>query len=70
MPLVIAPIGKSFKVTKCSLDEKTSKHLQNLGLLPGAEVVVVKENNGDVIIQIKESRIALNKMLARKIFVA
>ncbi|MDF9824929.1 ferrous iron transport protein A [Breznakia sp. PF5-3] len=70
MPLVIAPIGKSVKILKCHLDDKTSKHLQNLGLLPGAEVVVVKENSGDVIVQIKESRIALNKQLARKILVA
>ncbi|MDQ0363147.1 FeoA family protein [Breznakia pachnodae] len=70
MPLVLAPVGKTLKVLKCSLDEKTGKHLQNLGLIPGATVVVVREKDGDVIVQVKDSRIALNKQLARKILVA
>jgi len=70
MPLVLAPVGKTVKIMRCQLDEKTGKHLQNLGVIPGATIVVVKEKNGDVIVQVKESRIALNKQLARKILVA
>lgn len=70
MPLIIAPLGKSVKVMKYSLDEGSEKRLRDLGLVPGCEIAVVQESGGDLIIQVKDARIALNKSLARKIFVA
>ncbi|TDW19915.1 ferrous iron transport protein A [Breznakia blatticola] len=70
MPLIIAPLGKSVKVLKYSLDEGSEKRLRDLGLVPGCEIAVVQESGGDLIIQVKDARIALNKSLARKIFVA
>ncbi|MFV0381699.1 MAG: ferrous iron transport protein A [Breznakia sp.] len=70
MPLALAPLGKEVKVIKYSLESNVMKHLHDLGLFPGATVVVVKENGGDVIVQVKESRIALNKQIAKKIIVS
>ncbi|MDH6367021.1 MULTISPECIES: FeoA family protein [unclassified Breznakia] len=70
MPLIIAPLGKSVKVMKYSLDEGSEKRLRDLGLVPGCEIAVVQESGGDLIIQVKDARIALSKSLARKIFVA
>ncbi|OCN06372.1 hypothetical protein A4S06_01250 [Erysipelotrichaceae bacterium MTC7] len=70
MPLIIAPIGKSVKVLKYSIDEGSEKRLRDLGLVPGCQIAVVQECAGDIIVQIKDARIAINKTLARKIFVA
>lgn len=69
MPLTIAPNG-DFKIIKINADAKTSVHLNNLGVIPGAEVSVISKSNGNLIIKIKESRLAINKQLACKIFVA
>lgn len=69
MPLVIAPIGKEMVVVKCRLEDSLKRHLENLGLLCGSKIIVLKENNGDVIVQIKNARVALNKDLASKIVV-
>ena len=69
MPLIIAPIGKEMTVVHCRLETSVRKHLENLGLLAGAKVSLIKENDGDVIVQIKEARIALNKQLASRILV-
>lgn len=70
MPLTIAPIGKQMKVTKVLVDEKTKRHLENLGILTGSLITVVAESGGDLIIKIKDGRVGLNKQIASKIFVA
>lgn len=70
MPLTAAPIGKDLKVTKVAADEKTRRHLENLGILSGAIVVSLSEINGNVILKIKDGRLALDRQLATKIFVA
>lgn len=69
MPLIIAPVGIEVTLVRCTLEPALKRHLEDLGLLSGVKVKVIKENEGDVIIQIKESRIALNKQLASQIFV-
>ena len=69
MPLIIAPIGKEVEVVKCQLEKSLKKHLENLGILSGCKLMVIKETNGDVIIQVKDARIALNKQLASRIIV-
>lgn len=70
MPLIIAPSGKPLRVVKMSVEEKLKMHLANLGILAGAEIVLLSQQNGDVIIKIKDSKLALNKQLATKITVA
>ena len=55
MPLVVAPIGRELRVIKILTDEKTKKHLENLGI---------------TICSIKDGRLALDKSVATKIFVA
>ncbi len=70
MPLMIAPIGENLKITKVSTDEKTKRHLENLGILEGESVLILSQQSGSIIIKIKEGRIALDKRLAGKIFVA
>lgn len=67
MPLVLAPLNKSLEIIRCRVDESTKKHLVDLGIISGEKIVLIQENAGSMIIQVKDGRIALNKDLASKI---
>lgn len=70
MPIFAAPVGVDLKVTKVLADEKTKRHLENLGILAGSSVMLVSQSNGNIIVKIKDGRVAINKQLAMKILVA
>ena len=71
MPIVFAPKNVLLKVLKVLIkDEKTKRHLENLGILVNSEFMILSESNGDIILRIKDTRLALNKDTALKIFVA
>lgn len=71
MPLVFAPKNVLLKVIKLLIkDEKTKRHLENLGILINSEFTILSESNGDIIIRYKDTRLALNKDTALKILVA
>ena len=70
MPLPVAPIGKDLTVARVSADEKTKRHLENLGVLTGATLVALSENGGNLILKVKDGRLAIDRQLAMKIFVA
>ncbi len=69
MPVVFAPQGKKLRVIKVLAEEKTKKHLENLGITIDSELVVLSEGGGSVIVSVKDSRLALDKDLATKILV-
>ncbi len=70
MPIVLAPINQMLKITKVLVDEKTKRHLENLGMMVNAEIMVLSHVNGDVIVKVKDGRLAINKETASKILVA
>ncbi|CCY07517.1 putative ferrous iron transport protein A [Coprobacillus sp. CAG:698] len=70
MPLFIAPIDVELKVAKILVDEKTKKHLLNLGVNVGSTIKVISNSQRDVIVKILETTLALNKETAMKIIVA
>ncbi|MCI6014192.1 MAG: ferrous iron transport protein A [Coprobacillus sp.] len=70
MPLFIAPIDVELKVAKILVDEKTKKHLLNLGVNVGSTIKVISNSQKDVIVKILETTLALNKETAMKIIVA
>lgn len=70
MALAFAPFGKEFTITNINVDEKTKRHLENLGILIGGRVTSIFDMNGDVVLKVKDGRLALNKALAMKITVA
>ena len=49
--------------------EETRRFLENLGFVPGGEVTVVSEIDGNMIVNIKDSRVAIGKDMANKIMV-
>ena len=70
MPLVVAPIGKSLIVKRILTDDKTKKHLESLGITIGSTLSIISASGGSVICLVKDGRLALDKNLATKIFVA
>lgn len=70
MPIVVAPENTLLRIIKILVDEKTKRHLENLGILVNANVMVLSRNDGNIIIKVKDGRLALNKDTALKIFVA
>ena len=70
MPIVMAPVDVELKVVKVLVDEKTKRHLENLGILVNANLTIISKTNGNIIVKVKEGRLALNKDTAMKIFVA
>ncbi len=69
MPLIFADTGESYIIKKISGSPEIKKHMENLGFVVGAEASVVTETGGNLIVNIKESRVAISKEMARKIFV-
>ena len=70
MPLLNAPLNTKLKIIKILVDEKTKRHLENLGVLVNALVTIISQTEGNVIVKIKNVRLAINKATAMKIFVA
>ena len=69
MPLTMAAVGESFLIKKINGKEETRRFLENLGFVAGSEVSVVSEICGNVIVQVKESRVAISREMAQKIIV-
>ncbi len=69
MPLIIASIGEENTIRRVGGNTETKKHLTNLGFVVGGNVTVVSSVAGDLIVNVKESRIALNREMAGKIMV-
>lgn len=68
-PLAMADRGVAAKVCSLRGNEEQRHFLQSLGFAPGAEVTVVSELAGDLIVDVKGSRIALGRQIAHKIMV-
>lgn len=69
MPLVLAEKEKPQIIKKIGGSEEVKRHLENLGFNVGGTVAVVNSLAGNVIVRVKEARIAINEDLARKIMV-
>ena len=69
MPLTMASIGEANTIRKVGGNEETKRFLENLGFVAGAEITVVSAIGGNVIVNIKDSRVAINQDMARQIMV-
>lgn len=69
MPLSMAKAGETNVIKKVGGKEETRKFLENLGFVAGAAVTVVSEIGGNLIVNIKDSRVAIGKDMANKILV-
>lgn len=69
MPLTMAKVGESATIKRVGGKEDTRKFLENLGFITGGVVTVVSEISGNLILNVKDSRVALGKDMANKIIV-
>lgn len=70
MPLTMVKVGDINIIQKVGGKEETRKFLENLGFVIGAEVTVLSVIGGNVIVSIKDSRIAINSDMAKHIMVS
>ena len=66
MPLSLADIGEENTVKKIGGSPEVKKHLENLGFVVGGNVTVVTSLGGNVIVNVKGSRVAISEEMARK----
>ena len=69
MPLILAAAGETNTIRKVSGNPEVKKHLEDLGFVVGGEVTVVSAIGGNLIVNVKESRIAISREVAGKIMV-
>ena len=69
MPLMLAGIGEENTIKKIGGSPELRKHLENLGFVVGGNVTVVAALGGNVIVNVKESRVAISEEMARRIMV-
>lgn len=69
MPLLFANIDEENVIKKVGGTAETKHHLENLGFVPGSSIRVINKSNGNIIVNIKDTRVAISKELAKKIMV-
>ena len=69
LPLTMASQGEPMTIKKIGGKQETKKFLETLGFVVGGTVTVVSEINGNMIVNVKDSRVAIGKDMAHKIMV-
>ena len=69
MHLTMATMGEVNKIVKVGGNEETRRFLENLGFVAGTEITVVSSIGGNLIVNVKDSRIAVNEDMARHIVI-
>ena len=69
MPLNLASLGEEQLIRKVGGSPEVRKHLEDMGFIAGGVATVISALNGNLIVKVKESRVALSEELARKIMV-
>ena len=70
MPLTMSKAGDTVTIQKITGKDEVRQHLAELGFVVGETITVVNEISGNLIIQVKEARIALDETLAMRVIVA
>ena len=69
MPLTLASVGEENIIKKVGGRPDVKKHLENLGFVAGGSVTVITMMGGNVIVNVKEARVASSKEMAQKIMI-
>ena len=69
MPLTMAEMGQEMAIKKINGRDKTKKFLESLGFVVGEKVSVISNLGGNVILNVKDTRIALDEDMARRIMI-
>ncbi len=69
MPLIVADLGTPQVIKKVGGNPEVKQHLENLGFVVGGTVTVVNSMAGNLIVNVKESRIAISREMAQRIMI-
>ena len=69
MPLILASPGEENMIRRVGGSPETRKHLEDLGFVAGGSVTVVSAIGGNLIVNVKESRVAISREMAGKIMI-
>ena len=69
MPLILADIGEENSIKRICGAPEVKKHLENLGFVVGGSVTIISVLGGNVIVNVKEARVALSREMAQKIMI-
>ena len=69
MPLMFANTGETNIIKKVGGSPEVKKHLENLGFVVGGEATLITSMAGNVIVNVKETRVAVSREMAQKIMV-
>ena len=69
MPLSMAPVGEPVVIRKITGKDEVRQHLAELGFVVDSRVTVISELSGNLILQVKDSRVALDKSMANRIMI-
>ncbi len=69
MPLAVVSPGETAVVKKIGGNQETKSHLADLGFVPDTKISVIQSQNGNMIVNVRDSRLALTKEMATRIMV-
>ena len=69
MPLTMARTGENNRIKRIGGKEEIRRFLETLGFVVGSQVTLVSKNNGNVIVNVKDSRVAISREMAAKIMI-
>lgn len=69
MPLTMAKTGETVTIMRITGRDEVRQHLAELGFVVGTGITVVNEMGGNLILQVKDSRVALDKTMANRIMI-
>ena len=69
MPLLSANVGESYTITRIGGTAEVRKHLEDLGFTVGGTVTVISQMAGNLIVNVRETRVAVSRELAMKIMI-
>ncbi|HNW04434.1 MAG TPA: FeoA family protein [Oscillospiraceae bacterium] len=69
MPLTLANVGEENMIRKVGGSSELKKHLEDMGFVAGGNVTVVSTIGGNLIVNVKESRVAISREMAGKILI-
>ncbi|HIW57891.1 MAG TPA: ferrous iron transport protein A [Firmicutes bacterium] len=70
MPLSMMNVGQECEVVRIGGKDDTKRFLESLGFVPGGKVTVVSEISGNLIVNVKESRVAISREMANNIAIS
>ena len=69
MPLTFADVGEENQIRKIGGKPEVRAHLENLGFVTGSRVTVISTMGGNLIVNVKDTRVAISKEMAGKIMI-